>query len=313
MYSKIRFAVLSLLLAGPVMVSAGCGSAATPGSGEPAGPDAGTGSDGSTGADGSTSVTAPGKVTPGQLGTWRLLGANTATATITSEQPWPSGTGTGSVRLFPGTGKGAGGDWPSWAGSGGKAFLGTTIANGRLLSDLTALSYQSYSVNAGAAAVMPYLNVFIDLDGDGVFDKTKDEILSFDASYFPATAQAAAKNDTWQSWDALSPTSRSWRCVFGHAKIDSAGTACTPNTAYGWNDLASYNVTAKIIPASCQEVPFPVASAQNTCATPDPTAPGVLFVAGQKSGDQFDQFTGYVDNVRLGILSVTQTYDFETQ
>lgn len=272
------------------------------------------GTDGATGADG-TNGTPFIKVTPAQMGTWKTLGANTATVTLSAEKAWPVAAlgGTGSVRMFPGTGTGVGGDWPAWSGSGGKGFLGTTLLNGQALTDLTALSYSAYNVNSGTVVVMPYINVFADLDSDGLFDKTKDDILVFDPSYFPSTAQAPALNDRWQNWDAFAPNTKSWRCIFGKAKIDATGTLCSVNVAYSWNELANSNLTAKVIPASCQEVPFPVANAQNTCTTQDTTAPGLLVEVGQKSGQSWDMYTGYVDNLRIGIQGFEQIYNFEAQ
>lgn len=317
MSSKIRFTLLSLMMVAPVMAQIGCGSsggAGIPGPTGltgPEGPAGPMGTDGTSGANGTPLI----KVSPAQMGSWKSLNVNTATATISAEKAWPIAAlgGTGSIRLFPGTGMGVGGDWPAWSGSGGKGFMGTTALNGLALTDLTALSYNAYNINAGTVVVMPYVNVFVDVDGDGAFDKTKDDILAFDPSYFPATAQAAAVNDRWQNWDAFAAGTKSWRCVFGKAKIDSNGTLCTTNTPYTWDELAVSNPTAKISPASCQEVPFPMATPDNTCATQDATAPGLLFVVGQKSGGSWDKYTGYVDNVRVGIQDFEQTYNFESQ
>lgn len=323
MYSTVRFTLLSLSLVGPLMAS-GCGgavgppgptgltgSAGLPGSDGSQGPKGADGAMGAMGANGAGFV----NVTPTQMGTWQSLNVNTATVAISAEKAWPIAElgGTASIRMAAGNGMGTGGDWPAWLGSGGKGFIGTTALNGLALTDLTALSYSAYNVNGAAVVVMPYVNVFVDVNGNGAFDKSTDDILAFDPSYFPATAQANAVNDRWQNWDAFAPGTKGWRCIFGKAKIDSSGTLCTLNTAYTWDALAVANPAAKVISASCQEVPFPMATAQNTCANQDTTAPGLLLVVGQKSGAAWDQYTGYVDNIRLGVQGFEQSFNFESQ
>ena len=128
---------------------------------------------------------------------WQWLGVNTASADIETEISWPDAglaafafsTGDGDANL--------GGDWPVWSGAGGKAFLGTNRLNGTNATDVEAMSFSTY-VDADES-LLPYINVFIDVDGDGVFSPSVDEIWAFD----PAFSTSAAVGGTWQQWDAL--------------------------------------------------------------------------------------------------------------
>lgn len=274
--------------------------------------------DQSTAADMATPPAPPVKVTPMTLEQhgWKMLQVNTAQAGIGTAPRWPA-NGTGSVGLVPGSGMGmgAGKDWPDWKGFGGKAFLGTQAANKKLLTDLAALGYSTFSDWGQVPKLAPYINIFVDLDGDGKFDKAHDDILVYSPSDYQADQ---CRNLEWQHWDALDPGSKGWGCVFGNAKVGATKAACARNTPYAWADLVAGNAGATIAPASCGEVPFPSmaspAPVNPDCMTPDPDAPGLLFVTGQKSGDGYDQYRGYVDNVRLGVAGTApNTFDFEPQ
>lgn len=251
------------------------------------------------------------KVTAANMGGWKLLAVNNAASDYLDLVPWPA-KGFGSIGLRPGGGMGTtGGDWPAWENQGGKAFLGTTEANGVTLGRLTALSYYAYNMRNGTHT--PYINIFIDVDGDGVFNKAKDDILVFSPGDFATTAPFV-ESDRWQKWDALNLRGASWWCVFGHAKLPN-GRTCVAGEAEPqvWGDFALSNKDAKILPAPCTEAPFP-SPVGNTCANPDGAAPGILFVTGQKSGDGWGTYAGFLDGVELGIQDKSHyTYDFETK
>ncbi len=217
---------------------------------------------------------------------WQWLGVNTASADIETEISWPDAglaafafsTGDGDANL--------GGDWPVWSGAGGKAFLGTNRLNGTNATDVEAMSFSTY-VDADES-LLPYINVFIDVDGDGVFSPSVDEIWAFD----PAFSTSAAVGGTWQQWDALSDDY--WRCVFGRSPLGD-GT-CAGSNRLKWSELVQHSPDAVILPAPCGEAPFPDAG---DCSDPDLNAPGVVFVGGQKSGGIWAEWMGWVDGIEL--------------
>ncbi len=217
---------------------------------------------------------------------WQWLGVNTATASIETEISWP-GAGLGAFAFSTGDGDGAlGGDWPAWSGAGGKAFLGTNRLNGTNVADVVAMSFSTHV--DGDETLLPYINIFIDVDGDGVFSASADEIWAFD----PAFISSAPVGGGWQQWDAL--TDDYWRCVFGRSTLEE-GT-CANATRLKWSELVQHNPEAVLVPAPCGEAPFPEAS---DCSDPDLNAPSVLFIGGQKSGGGWAEWTGWVDGIEL--------------
>lgn len=217
---------------------------------------------------------------------WQWLGVNTATASIDTEISWPN-AGLGAVVITTGTGDAAlGGDWPNWSGAGGKAFLGTNRLNGTNATDVQAMSFHTYV--DGDESLLPYINVFIDVDGDDVFSASADEIWVFDPAYIASPAVGG----NWQRWDAL--TDDYWRCVFGRSPLDE-GT-CAGSARLTWTELIQNSPAALLVPAPCGEAPFPGAG---DCTEPDLDAPSVLFVGGQKSGGAWTEWMGWVDGIEL--------------
>jgi hypothetical protein len=221
---------------------------------------------------------------------WKLAISNTAQGTFDSGQPWPFAQfgGMGSFRMTTGSGDGA--------GLGGKAFFGPSKLNGVLLSDITSLSYSTYTSKDG---FMPYLNLYVDL-GNGSGD-----LLAFDPPYFPPGEQAVVAG-RWQEWQVTGPF-KSWRCIAGKTPVDMAGTLCTPNMAYTWEQLTKFNPMARVAITPCSEIPF----GDPTCAKPDPNAPGLVWAVGQKSGGTWKDYVGNVDNVKVEVAGFPVAWNFE--
>ena len=125
---------------------------------------------------------------------WDLFMPNTAKVRM---EPGP-GTpplGIASVVLHSGPGTGT----ITGCGQGGKTMLGNWSYDGTPWTDLTTLSYSTYVYSTSghtAANVAPYLNLFIDTDNNGSYDK----ILVFDPYY---NRLGPIPTDTWQTWDVL--------------------------------------------------------------------------------------------------------------
>ena len=237
-------------------------------------------------------------VTADGPGDWSWLGVNTAEASIRSTVSWPD-SGTGAFLLSTGDGSGdSGGDWPNWQGGGGKAFLGTTQFNGLSVSDITALSYTTWV--ADDSELLPYINLFIDVDGNGSFETATDQIWAFD----PAFIASPAVGGEWQEWDAF--TEAHWRCVFGRSPLDE-GT-CAGTATLSWSELVDGSPSAVIVPASCGEAPFPDGG---DCTAPDLDAPGLLFVGGQKTGGPWAEWTAYVDGITVAPGGPEGPWNFE--
>jgi hypothetical protein len=128
-------------------------------------------------------------VTPSQLDGWAVNNdtcgaATTGTVSFVTGPATPP-AGTGSVQFTVG----ANGDsYPTVRQSG---------YNGVRLASVTALDYYTYVSHAGAGSQAPYLDVYVDNNGDGV----RDDILTFEPVY--QTSQGTVTPNTWQHWDAV--------------------------------------------------------------------------------------------------------------
>ena len=250
------------------------------------------------------------KVTPASPGDWSTLYVNMADVVFPSTQdsPPPGLCGTDSLHLSTGAGMdpSATGDWPQWKGAGGKAFAGYSKVNGHPIGELTELTYSTFS-EAATEPRAPYLNVFVDVDGSGTTD-----ILVFEPKLIE---QRKVESRTWQTWKAADE--RGWWCVRGKAqvKVGTTTRACdtTQATRHTWSEIMEGNPMAKVIPAPCEEVPF---APQGTvpaanCMAPRTDAPGLLIVAGQKSGQGWSSQGFRVDDVRLTVKGVQSAFNFE--
>jgi len=192
--------------------------------------------------------------------------------------------GVGSAELMTAPNPNSGGD--------GAAVISDTGLDGTSISDLTALSYSTYdAVNNGSQ--FPYLALVITWDGGA-----DNDILFFeppyqtDASGNPGCAAAneqATVMNTWQTWNALSGC---WWDDNGFA-LAGAGAGHVETLAA---ILTAEGATgATIEPLSALLFPN--------------TEGGLALQVGYASAS--DNFTGYVDNVTIGISGVNTTYDFD--
>ena len=150
---------------------------------------------------------------------------------------------------------------------------------GTLLSNLTALSYSTFTEVDGSGGQAPYLMLQIDNTGDGAADAT----LFFEPAYQtgsypgdPVPNQGALVPDTWQTWDALA----------GGWWVGTGGPPLVTLATY----VAS-NPTATIV---------------NTASG----LGGVRIVTGF-GGGAWDNYLGAADNFTIGVSGVNTTYDFE--
>ena len=228
---------------------------------------------------------------------WQWLAVNTATASFTSDPAWPE-DGDGAFLLTTGDGEGqTGGAWPAWEDGGGKAFLGTTRLNDVVVTDVSALAFQTWSVQD--SALLPYINVFVDIDRDGVFSPATDDIWAFD----PAYVTSPAITGSWQSWDAL--TAPHWRCILGNSPMDEG--MCGLAVDMTWTELTDGSPSAVLIGAPCGEAPFPDAD----CTDPSEDGPAILFVGGQKTGGPWADWQAAIDAIEVEPGGPGRPMDFE--
>lgn len=127
-------------------------------------------------------------VTPAHMHGWSAVndtcGAPSTGAIGFVTGPSTPPAGSGSVQLT--------------VGSNGDSYptLRTAHFDGVKLSSLTALDYWTYVSHAGSGSQAPYIDLYVDWNGDGV----RDDIVTFEPVY--QTSQSVALN-TWQHWDAL--------------------------------------------------------------------------------------------------------------
>jgi hypothetical protein len=209
---------------------------------------------------------------PNQNG-WTIQTSSTATAGFV-EGPATPPLGVGSGRLSVGS-----------DGDGAAQFRQSNF-NGTPLSDLTALSYSSYTSNDGTAPAVGdqtvYVMLNVDLDGNG----TNDTILFFEPEYQHGYTSAVPDQgdnvlNTWQTWDALHG---GWWSTTGAAGANPGGD---------------------VKPLSDIVAAFPNARIHNSA-----TSGSLRLVAGFGAGS-WDNFVGNVDNVTVAVGLASATYDFE--
>lgn len=227
---------------------------------------------------------------------FQWLSVNTADASIDPSVVWPD-DGVASFRFTTGDGSGsAGSSWPLWQGNGGKAFLGTTLFNGQRIDAITELSYVTWVPDD--ETLLPYLNLFVDLNNDGRFSPAHDDIWAFD----PAYSTSFAVGGDWQDWDAL--TGAHWRCLYGRSPVGDG--VCGYFSTWTWDDLADASPGATVAAAACGEAPFPDAG---DCTQPDLAAPGLLWVGGQKTGGTWANWTAHIDGILLAPGGTEEPFD----
>jgi hypothetical protein len=233
-------------------------------------------------------------ISPGNMGTWAFdttdnngtscsLGGNSgnncdgsAVAQMVNGPDTPP-LGVGSAELM--TSPNSGGD--------GAAVISDSELDGKLISTLTALSYSAYdSVNNGQQ--FPYLAIAITWNGGASMDT-----LFFEPPYQTAATgsptcaggQATVMKE-WQTWNALAG------CWWDNNSIATGGTGVMSLSAILTAEGAS---NATIVPLSALGL--------------NNTEGGLDLQVGY--GTNTDNYTGYVDNVTIGINGANTTYDFE--
>lgn len=188
-----------------------------------------------------------------------IVGTGTASVNFVAGPATPP-LQTGSVNLATGPGAGD-----------GSAQLRYGGAAGTRVDQLTALSYSTYAT-AWNGQQLPYLTLWLDLDGNG----SRDDRLHFEPDY---TAPAAL--NTWQTWNALSGQ---WysdnEAGPGSNTISLAQYLALPGTA-----------NATIINDAFQSIG------------------GIRLTTGFASDT--DTFNTYIDNFTIGTAGGTTTFDFE--
>jgi hypothetical protein len=260
---------------GPQGFTGSIGPVGTAGPIGPAGPQGPTGLTGPQGPAGICSISSSAIATVVSSSTYHIFNwfhNSTSTASILFATPPITGpVGSRALWLRSGTGTG---------GNGGKTFIGHSQFNGIKLSEITELSYWMY-VQAGNANLGPYVNIYLDLDNDGGYSASNDEIIVYEPAY-----NGGVVVGTWQYQNAL--TGNWW---------------ATNNKIPG---MSSNNPQ----PLSYVLGLYPNA---RICASPWPlaTQAGMLWLCGQSSGGTWNNFSGFLDNLVIGVNGSSQTIDFE--
>ena len=245
-----------------------------------------------------------------------------------------SGFGDAGVNLAPGPGAAT---EPLRPGAGSAHFSSGTYGSqyailhnagcaGRLLSDLAELSYSSY-VHSWNGQQVPFIVLFLDLDGDRVWNLATDDRLYFEPCYSTAhgdpptsdywvwegstydyrapngwTAQDPAALGVWQHWDARNGLWWSQRRNLLYARSGSGGTwsdgppVSTLQDYLNWWGTDSHNpqgVAPMIVNANYWGVPVS----------------GLQVRSG--GADALSHFDTNVDKVAIGFGGSSTTYDFE--
>ena len=171
----------------------------------------------------------------------------------------------------------------------GAAQLRQTSFNGTSLSDLTALSYSTYTSNDGTPPMTGDQTIYIILNVDRDADGTLDTLLFFEPEYQHGYTNAVPDQgdnvlNTWQTWNAR---------VGGWYGIDPSN-----------GDPVFAGPGSNVEPLDNFITAFPNARL-NVAASGS-----LRLVAGFGAGS-WDNFVGNVDNVTVGVSTANTTYDFE--
>ena len=213
-------------------------------------------------------------VNPKHLEGWAFLLTSATGVGEFVDGPETPPLGTGSVRLSSG------------AHGHLSAQLRNRLFHGARLADLTALTYTTFATKGGGR-VLPAIMLNVDLNGDGVFALSDDDLLFFEPAYqTPVTGnpslpdQGAVRLTTWQPWDALAG---GWWSFHGIAEA-------TPGS--GVKPLQHYLATQP----------------NATIVNATDGAGGVRLVVG--FGEEQDELDGHVNTFTIGLHGVDITYNF---
>ena len=171
-------------------------------------------------------------------------------------------------------------------GGGGGVGITTGAFDGTLLSSITSLSYSAYCA-ANNGQQFPYLALNVNLnDGSG-----NQDTLFFEPPYQTPAAggpgvvnQGATVMNQWQSWNAKIGSFWDNNGTLGYGGYGGVGTLAAFEAYYPNAAIADSSPPYSMIDGVTLQVGF---------------------------GSDGDTFTGYVDDVTIGTVAGTTTYDFE--
>jgi len=226
-------------------------------------------------------------VSPHQPGHWKITATKTASGRYVQE-PSTQILGQGSLRLDTGSGDGK--------DKGGKIWVGTSEFDGIKLSDLTRLTFSAFVVTSATEDIAPYLNIHIDTNDNGKWDGRfgGDDILSFDpAQQPPPRGNLKIKRDTWNNGVGGSTT---------HDASPAVG---------GWWIVGKENIAGRGSNSKTLQQIIEALGDHTIVANTMDDAPGIALIAGAASGGTFKDFTGYLDQITIGVNGKETIYDFE--
>ncbi len=236
-----------------------------------------------TGAHAAETVT----VSPHQSEHWKITATKTASGRYVQE-PSPQILGQGSLRLDTGNGDGK--------DKGGKIWVGTSDFDGIKLSDLTRLTFSTFVVTSATEDIAPYLNIHLDTNDNGKWDGRfgGDDILSFDpAQQPPPKGNLKIKRGTWNTGVGGSTT---------HDASPAVG---------GWWIVGKENIAGRGSNSKTLQQIIEVLGDHAIVANTMDNAPGISVIAGAASGGTFKDFTGYLDQLTIGVKGKETIYNFE--
>jgi hypothetical protein len=185
-------------------------------------------------------------------------------------------------------------------GGDGASKISIAAYDGLPLSSITSLGYSTYDT-ANNGQQFPYIELAVSPDGSG--SPATEDSLFFEPPYqTPSTGgplipnQGATTMNTWQTWNAKTG---GWWDNNATLFDPSLYTPLTAQAGGGYglvNTLAAY--VALNPNATIMDNPYP--------GNGDG---GISLEVGY--GSSSDLYTGYVDNVTIGTVSGTNTFDFE--
>lgn len=227
----------------------------------------------SVGAGPTTTGLEPDSGSAASPGDWIFYTTNTGVAGL------DAGLGNAAPALRMATGAGDG------SPNGGKAFLFNTAYNGVALNSLTDFTYDVYMEQSASPWTIPYLNIFLDLDGNQSFDATDVMLVySRDASQNKDTLGRDMLMSTWQTWDPL----------------NQGYWFTRQNGVWNWTPrptaviLATYGAGQIVDPYGIVGTPVG----------------GLQFVVGSSSGGLWTNVTALLDNLRLGVSGASSVHAF---
>lgn len=141
-------------------------------------------------------------VYPGDLAGWSITTQGNGSGGFVTGPGTPPAGGVGSLQM-------------QTPDAGDRVFASSNALAGTALTDITTLSYSTYRTS-GAPALAPTLQLFVDLDGNGIYTFAEDDTLTFEPylqsgtyAMVPGAGPVPAQctdpciiPGAWQTWDA---------------------------------------------------------------------------------------------------------------